>query len=168
MPRILLLTFPLLERLATRIMEKLSNKLIIAIVALGLGGLTIWALTPTGPDPVSATASGGGSGGAIATVNLPENLSDNARIGQSVFEAKCAACHGANAAGTSGLAPPLVHKYYEPSHHADEAFQRAVALGVRQHHWSFGNMPPVEGLTRGDVKMIVAYVRELQRANGIN
>ena len=28
-------------------------------------------------------------------------------------------------------------------------------------------MPPVEGFTQGDVKMVVAYVRELQRANGI-
>ena len=44
----------------------------------------------------------------------------------------------------------------------------ATALGVRAHHWSFGNMPAVEGLTRADVKMIVAYIRELQRANGIN
>jgi len=41
-------------------------------------------------------------------------------------------------------------------------------LGVRAHHWSFGNMPAVEGLTRADVKMIIAYIRELQRANGIN
>jgi hypothetical protein len=28
-------------------------------------------------------------------------------------------------------------------------------------------MPAVEGLTDGDVKMVVAYIRELQRANGI-
>jgi len=37
--------------------------------------------------------------------------------------------------------------------------------GVR--HWRFGDMPPVEGLSRRDVAAIVAYVRELQRANGI-
>jgi hypothetical protein len=29
-------------------------------------------------------------------------------------------------------------------------------------------MPIIEGITRGDIKMITAYVRELQRANGIN
>ena len=57
---------------------------------------------------------------------------------------------------------------YEPSHHGDEAFQRAAAVGVRGHHWPFGDMPPVEGVTRGDVTMIIAYIRELQRANGIN
>ncbi|MFT6451992.1 MAG: hypothetical protein ACJA06_001479 [Halocynthiibacter sp.] len=62
----------------------------------------------------------------------------------------------------------MVHKIYEPNHHGDEAFQRAAAAGVRSHHWGFGNMPPVEGLTRGDVTMIVAYIRELQRSNGIN
>ena len=28
-------------------------------------------------------------------------------------------------------------------------------------------MPPVEGLTRADVTMIVAYIRELQQENGI-
>jgi len=81
---------------------------------------------------------------------------------------KCAACHGANAAGQDGVAPPLVHVIYEPSHHGDEAFQRAAELGVRGHHWPFGNMPPVEGVTRADVTMITAYIRELQRANGIN
>ena len=106
--------------------------------------------------------------GALADVLLPETLSQNAQIGQLGFEAKCAACHGLNAAGQDGVAPPLVHIIYEPSHHGDEAFQRAVAVGVRGHHWPFGDMPPVEGITRGDVTMIVAYIRELQRANGIN
>ena len=65
------------------------------------------------------------------------------------------------------MAPPLVHKIYEPSHHGDEAFYRAVSNGVRSHHWDFGNMPPIEGLTRADVGTIVAYVRALQSENGI-
>jgi hypothetical protein len=41
-------------------------------------------------------------------------------------------------------------------------------LGVQAHHWRFGNMLAIEGLTRGDVTMIITYIRELQRANGIN
>ena len=73
-----------------------------------------------------------------------------------------------DAVGQDGVAPPLVHKIYEPSHHGDESFQRAVAIGVRAHHWKFGTMPAIEGLTRADVKVITAYVRELQRHNGIN
>ena len=44
----------------------------------------------------------------------------------------------------------------------------AVQRGVRQHHWTFGNMPPVPGLNDREVAFIIAYVRELQRANGIN
>ena len=103
-----------------------------------------------------------------ANVILLKTLSQNAQSGKRGFEAKCAACHGVNAAGQDGVAPPLVHKVYEPSHHGDESIQRAASLGVRAHHWPFGNMPAVEGLTRGDIKMIIAYIRELQRANGIN
>ncbi|SMY06166.1 c-type cytochrome [Flavimaricola marinus] len=108
-----------------------------------------------------------GAGGPMVNVILPDTLSADAQIGKTGFEAKCASCHGLNAAGRDGVAPPLVHIIYEPNHHGDEAFQRAAALGVPSHHWSFGNMAPVEGLTRADVAMIVAYVRELQRANGI-
>ncbi len=134
-------------------------------ILLGVGGLAYWFLLDMNnlvaqapEDPTSA----------IVDINLPETLSANAQVGKMAFEAKCSACHGANAVGQTDVAPPLVHKIYEPSHHADESFRRAVSLGVPQHHWPFGNMPPVEGLTRGDVNMIIAYVRELQRANGIN
>ena len=95
------------------------------------------------------------------------NAAGDAEAGKAKA-AVCAACHGANAAGQNGVAPPLVHKIYEPSHHGDAAFLLAAKQGVRAHHWKFGNMPPVEGVTPGDVKMVVAYVRELQRANGIN
>ena len=101
-------------------------------------------------------------------VLLPDTLSKNAQIGKLAFEAKCTSCHGTNAAGRDGVAPPLVHIIYESNHHGDESFQRAVAMGVQAHHWSFGNMPAVEGLTRGDVMMIIKYIRELQRENGIN
>ena len=103
---------------------------------------------------------------APAVVLLPDTLSQRAQIGKQTFEANCASCHGANAAGVGGVAPPLVHVIYEPSHHADESFRRAAAVGVRAHHWQFGDMPAVEGVTRGDIKMVTAYIRELQHANG--
>lgn len=104
----------------------------------------------------------------MVEVRLPDTLSTQAQIGQRGFEAMCAECHGANAAGRDGVGPPLVHKIYEPGHHADMAFVLAAQNGVRAHHWNFGNMPPVEGVTRADVMAIATYVRELQRANGIN
>ncbi len=107
------------------------------------------------------------AGSPIVEVKLPAELSVNAQIGQRAFEASCAACHGANAAGQNGVAPPLVHITYEPNHHSDMAFILAAKNGVRAHHWNFGNMPAVDGLTDGDVKLIAQYVRELQEANGI-
>ena len=106
-------------------------------------------------------------GSAMVAIQMPP-IDGNAAIGQRIFENACVACHGTNAVGVEGAGPPLIHVIYEPSHHADESFQRAVALGVRSHHLRFGDMPPVDGLTRGDVAMVVAYIREIQRANGIN
>lgn len=112
--------------------------------------------------------SGIAMGAPIKDVIVPATLSPEAAIGKLAFDAKCATCHGTNAAGQNGVAPPLVHKIYEPGHHSDEAFQMAAQGGVRAHHWEFGNMPPVPGLTRGDIQYIARYVRELQRENGIN
>ncbi len=106
-------------------------------------------------------------GGSIVAVNMPV-IEGNAAIGQSIFEESCASCHGPDGGGVEGAGPPLVHVIYEPSHHSDESFQRAVSMGVRSHHWRFGDMPSVQGLTRGDVAMIIAYIRDVQRANGIN
>ena len=140
--------------------------LTVALVAIVAAGF--WWRSGEGDLASSETTQARPNGAPMVQVALPDNFSDNAQIGIVAFEAKCAACHGANAAGQDGVAPPLVHKIYEPSHHGDAAFLLAAKNGVRAHHWRFGNMPPVEGLTDGDVKMIVAYVRELQRANGIN
>jgi len=108
------------------------------------------------------------AGASLVSVKLPAQLSSNAAIGKTIYEAKCIACHGANAAGQNGTAPPLVHKIYEPGHHSDISFVLAVERGVRSHHWRFGDMPPIDGLTQADVKMVTTYVRELQRENGIN
>jgi len=88
------------------------------------------------------------------------------QAGKQVFDAKCAACHGEAALGTA-QGPPLVHIYYEPNHHADLAFQMAVGQGVPQHHWNFGNMPPVPDLGPSEVDKILAYVRWLQRQAGV-
>jgi cytochrome c len=140
--------------------------IVIPITLIVVGALyLVW---PPALQTASSDTTVSMENGVLANVLVPETLSQNAKIGQLGYEAKCAACHGANAAGQDGVAPPLVHMIYEPSHHGDEAFQRAAELGVQGHHWPFGNMPAVEGVTRGDVTMIIAYIRELQRANGIN
>jgi len=86
--------------------------------------------------------------------------------GRELFEANCAACHGVSGTGTTS-GPPLVHIIYEPSHHGDAAFHRAVRVGVTPHHWDFGPMPPVSGLSDADIDHIIDYVRGRQRAAGI-
>lgn len=107
------------------------------------------------------------SGLPIVEVNVPA-LSDKASIGQTAFNENCAVCHGINAAGQDGVAPPLIHVIYEPSHHSDQSFYLAAKNGVRAHHWPFGNMPPVDGIGDQEIADITFYIRELQRANGIN
>jgi len=86
--------------------------------------------------------------------------------GEAAFNRTCVACHGARAVGTD-LGPPLVHIIYEPSHHSDEAFRRAVALGAVAHHWSFGSMPAQLGVSSEEVEAIIRYVRWLQSKAGI-
>lgn len=99
-------------------------------------------------------------------VSLPDQLSPTAQAGLVLFNENCAACHGANGSG-SEAGPPLIHKIYEPSHHADLAFVVAAKSGARAHHWNFGDMDPVPGLADAELRKIIAYVREIQRANGI-
>jgi cytochrome c len=86
--------------------------------------------------------------------------------GEQLFAMNCAVCHGPAATG-SMQGPPLVHEIYEPGHHPDELFARAVLEGVAPHHWDFGAMPRIGGLSEGDVEDITAYVRDLQREAGI-
>ena len=98
----------------------------------------------------------------LDTLEVPDTLLAGARL----FEARCSACHGVVAGGTE-MGPALVHAVYAPSHHADFSFYRAVEFGVRAHHWPFGNMERLEGVSRADVGAIIRYVRWLQRAAGI-
>lgn len=89
-----------------------------------------------------------------------------ALAGQRAYDATCAKCHGANGTGTD-KGPPFLDPVYNPGHHADEAFMRAVRNGVRQHHWGFGDMPAQPTVTESEIQQIVRYVRELQQANGM-
>ena len=86
--------------------------------------------------------------------------------GERRYNRSCRLCHGP--LGTGGEAgPPLVHKIYEPGHHADAAFQLAITRGVRAHHWRFGDMPPMPEMDSSEIAEITAYVRWLQQKAGI-
>lgn len=99
------------------------------------------------------------------SIVIPQ-LSPLAQLGETAFNENCAACHGKNATG-SDQGPPLIHKFYSSKRHADFAFVIAAKSGVRAHHWRFGSMPPIEGITDEEIAAIVKYVREIQTANGI-
>ncbi|MBL4756523.1 MAG: cytochrome c [Rhizobiales bacterium] len=129
--------------------------------AIILAGIVGWfAFAPDSND------NNVNAGLPIVQVAVPE-LDALAQEGEALFNANCARCHGTNAAGNDGAGPPLIHVIYEPSHHGDAAFYMAAKNGVRGHHWPFGNMAPIEGITDKDLAKIVGYVRTLQSANGI-
>lgn len=93
-------------------------------------------------------------------------LMPNPAEGKSQYGKYCASCHGTDLKGTD-KGPPFLHRVYEPSHHGDAAFQLAVRNGTRAHHWKFGDMLPVPGLTPDDVAHVTAYIRAEQRRVGI-
>ena len=88
------------------------------------------------------------------------------QTGQTSFNQNCSQCHGVALEGTD-FGPPLNHLYYVPSHHSDTAFYRAIYMGVQQHHWAFGNMSKIEGLSPDQAKELVGFVRWAQQTLGL-
>lgn len=117
----------------------------------------LWAASTT---VVLAACGGSGDATEVAAQN-PQLVSR----GEATFAASCAACHGTDLRGTA-QGPSLLSEVYVPGHHADISFLVAVQRGVPAHHWGFGDMPPIEGLTEEDVAAIIGFVRETQRIEG--
>ncbi|MCB0953214.1 MAG: cytochrome c [Microthrixaceae bacterium] len=86
--------------------------------------------------------------------------------GEELYQANCASCHGSDLRGTD-KGPSHLSSIYEPGHHGDNAFRSAIEIGAVQHHWPFGDMPPVPGLSSTEVDAIIAYVREVQEREGL-
>ncbi len=132
----------------------------IVIVAIATLLLAVWYFTQpsdTSSDQITQTQT--------PSVIVPE-LTADAKIGETYFNAKCVACHGDYGTGTQ-KGHTFLHKVYEKNHLGDESFQRAAKFGTPAHHWNFGDMPPVTGITRAEVSKIVTYIRAIQSANGI-
>jgi mono/diheme cytochrome c family protein len=135
-------------------------KLLVALVVIAGAVVIIGRFNNPGGGTTSTKP------GLVVAVSEPETYSALGRDGKTLFDQNCAACHGANASGTD-TGPPLVHNIYNPGHHADDSFFLAARNGVRAHHWPYGDMPPVDGVSEAQVRAIATYVRELQAANGI-
>lgn len=100
---------------------------------------------------------------AATSIGAPATLSAYREIPHAQA---CASCHGDDFL-SSEQGPSFLDRTYEPGH-PDQAFLAAAMAGVRAHHWDFGNMPRIEGITEEQVLAIVEYVREQQRAVGID
>ncbi len=135
-------------------MKRLKQFTLVAVIALVASGLIAG-----GFYLIQNRTKGTGA------IIVPQ-LSPGAKRGEVAFGNFCIECHGQNAAGTD-KGPPLVHRIYSPSHHSNVSFIRAVTLGVAQHHWLFGKMPPLPQVERREVDLMIIYIRELQKANGI-
>ncbi len=138
---------------------------LVSSLALAVVALMLLACGEEAAPQYGGTNSSDVAGVDTGSMTVPA-LSDAARAGEDVFNTRCSVCHGVNAAGT-GQGPPLVHSIYEPGHHPDFSIRNAVNQGVPEHHWVFGDMAPVPGVSDDQVEEIICYVRELQRANGI-
>jgi mono/diheme cytochrome c family protein len=114
---------------------------------------------------LSACGMGGHMSGVDAGTGIPVQDADLVAAGEPLYQQYCASCHGADLRGTA-VGPSQLSVVYEPNHHGDMAYFLAVRNGVRQHHWPFGDMPPIADLSDSEVEQIVAFVREQQRING--
>ena len=113
---------------------------------------------------VLVIAAGACSSSLTESEPLPNDVA-TLEVGADLYEANCAECHGSDLRGTD-RGPSHLSEVYVPSHHGDAAFSLAVLRGVRQHHWRFGDMPPVEGLDEAEITAIVAHVRSVQEREG--
>ena len=104
--------------------------------------------------------------GALFPKAVEPQLTADLGVGKTNYEARCAQCHGKTARG-SDRGPTFISRIYHPGHHGDAAFLIAPRQGVRAHHWRFGDMPPVPGVSDAELQSILRYVRAVQRANGV-
>jgi mono/diheme cytochrome c family protein len=104
-------------------------------------------------------------GCASATSEAPSAGGVDLASGEALYQATCAECHGADLRGTD-RGPSHLSIVYEPSHHSDAAFLLAVRNGVRAHHFDYGDMPAIPGLSDEEVADITAYIRSVQEREG--
>lgn len=114
---------------------------------------------------VIASACGADSDNAAS--GIPEQDTRLVALGEGLYLEHCAICHGADLRGTN-RGPSHLSVVYEPNHHGDVSFYLAVRNGAPQHHWRFGDMAPIEGLTDPEIEAMIAYIRENQRINGFD
>lgn len=126
----------------------MPSRRIVVVAALGLVAVLVVGACGSGSDDEAPITTFEGTDGA------------------ALYAEACSSCHGVDLAGTD-QGPPFLDTIYRAGHHADPSFFLAAKRGVRSHHWNFGDMPPVEGLSDEQMEAIVAFVRSRQAEAGI-
>ena len=150
----------------TRVVPGLKRRIlhIAPWVALALIGLPAAAQGMNVPQPTHGLMPNPGVGKGMFDIGLKTRIGDltDGTSNTLFFGEHC----GTDLKGTK-VGPPFLHPFYVPSHHSDASFQIAVRNGVKAHHWQFGDMAPIPGVSADDVAHITAYVRGQQRRVGI-
>ncbi len=116
--------------------------------------------------PIAATAVVLGAGMVLAACG--DDAPDAAGVvnGPDVYEARCASCHGADLGG-GALGPSLRSELYGLDRFTDDQIRASISQGVEQVNWDFGPMPMVSGLSAAEVDAVVAHLRAVQAAEGL-
>ena len=97
---------------------------------------------------------------AVALFLILPNLSWAADEGTSLYQTKCAACHGADLAGKpAAKIPSLVSDDAKKASDADLSNMIANGGKDKKPMHTFAN----KGVTPDQVKMVVSYIREAQK-----
>lgn len=127
-------------------------RLALAVCAATVG---LMAITGACADDAPATAPAEAAATPIAA----------GADGATVYQARCASCHGDDLRGTD-RGPSQLSIVYEPGHHGDNAYRSAIRNGAPQHHWGFGAMPAIADITDDQIERVIAYIRAEQERNG--
>lgn len=143
---------------------KRMKKIVLPMVITGVV-LSVIALVALGGNSVGGSSSPRDPMTGQSSFDIPAQDPVLVADGEVLYRATCASCHGSDLRGTD-FGPSHLSVVYQPGHHNDQSFVSAALIGVGAHHWNFGDMAPVPGLTPDDLDRIVAYVREIQRIEG--
>ena len=141
-----------------RRMKKRQRMAMLAVIA--------WIVFGAVAALVYVALSGEGDDGVTVEVIAAE-LSEEAIQGEALFKANCPGVprreRGGHEAGSAADSRHL----QSGSPFGQGFLSGGRRLGVRAHHWPYGDMPPQPQVKEAEVALIIRYIRELQEANGI-
>ena len=99
-----------------------------------------------------------GAGPPVSTLSV--------QAGRIAFAEEFAGCHGRLARGNE-RGPDLIQPDYGRRVRSDAQFRRAVREGIPVPRAGYGAMPAVKGVSERRLDRMIAFLREVQRVNGI-